>query len=291
MGKKRGFAVILAAGILALASSGARAETVYGVTQAGFLVNWDSATPGTIPAGVAIQGLSTNETIIGIDFRPATGELFGLGSFSRLYTINTATGMSTPVGAAFGPPPLNGASFGFDFNPTVDRIRLVSDSDQNLRLNPNTGQIGAVDPNLIYAAGDPNFGTNPNVSHVAYTNSVAGATSTTLYGLDTGTDTLVRHTVGPGFNELVTVGLLGTNVTEIGGFDISGGTGIAYATVRDVQLSQSTFWTINLTTGAGAFVGQIGGGHVITSMAVVPEPGTLSLLVLAGTCLIRRTRR
>ncbi len=284
-------AVCTAIGAMALMTSTVRAEVVFGVTQSGFLVNWDSATPGTIPAGVAISGLSANETILGIDFRPATGELYGLGSFSRIYTINTATGVSTPVGAAFGPPPLNGASFGFDFNPTVDRIRLVSDADQNLRLNPITGQIAATDPNLVYAAGDVNFGVNPNVSHVAYTNSFAGAVTTTLYGLDTGTDTLVRHTVGPGFNQLVTVGLLGTNVTEIGGFDISGGTGIAYATVRDVQLSQSTFWTINLNTGAGAMVGQIGGGHVITAMTVVPEPGSLSMLILGGVLLARRNRR
>ena len=62
----------------------ANAEIVYGVTQKGFLVNWDSATPGTINGGSAIQGLQNNETLVGIDFRPATGELFALGSFSRL---------------------------------------------------------------------------------------------------------------------------------------------------------------------------------------------------------------
>jgi hypothetical protein len=43
------------------------------------------------------------------------------------------------MSAAVFMPVLAGTSFGFDFNPTVDRIRLVSDSGQNLRLNPNSG--------------------------------------------------------------------------------------------------------------------------------------------------------
>ena len=46
---------------------------------------------------------------------------------------------------------------GFDFNPTVDRIRVVSSNDRNYRLNPNTGAIAFIDTNLAYAATDPNI--------------------------------------------------------------------------------------------------------------------------------------
>jgi hypothetical protein len=266
----------------------ALAEAVYGVTEAGFLVNWESATPGTIIAGVPLQGLQSNEQIVGIEFRPTTGELFGLGSFSRIYSINPASGQASPVSGAGFSPTLNGASFGFDFNPTVDRIRMVSDADQNLRANPITGMIAATDPSLVYAAGDVREGVNPNVSHVAYTNSVPGATTTTLYGMDAGTDSLVRHTVGPGFAQLVTVGGIGTDITEQGGFDISGPTGVAFATVQDSTLARSTFWTIDLNTGAGSMVGEVGGGHMITAMAVVPEPASFALLVIGALMLRRR---
>lgn len=65
---------------------------------------------------------------------------------------------------------------GFDFNPTVDRIRLVTENEQNLRLHPETGMVAAVDG-----------GINPgdrNITAAAYTNSFAGATSTTLYKID-----------------------------------------------------------------------------------------------------------
>src|SRR5207253_11128454 len=80
-----------------------------------------------------------------------------------------------------------------DFNPVVDRIRVVSNADQNLRLNPNDGTLTAIDTNLAFAAGDPNQGANPNVVALAYTNNFAGAGSTTLFGIDDGIDSLVRQ--------------------------------------------------------------------------------------------------
>ncbi len=279
----------LAIAALTACASLAHAELIYGLTLQGSLVTFDSLTPGTISSGVAVQGLQANETLVGIDTRPATGELFGLGSFNRMYRIDPVTGLATQVGGTAFTPGLNGSSFGFDFNPTVDRIRVTSDADQNLRLNPITGALAAVDGSLAYAAGDVNFGRNANVVHAAYTNNVAGATTTTLYGIDAGTDALVIQSP-PNNGVLTTVGLLGMDVTDIGGFDISGATGIAYAVLLDANLSRSALWTINLSTGAGTLVGQVGGGAIITAMTVVPTPGAASLLALAGVVSIRRRR-
>jgi hypothetical protein len=39
-----------------------------------------------------------------------------------LFTVNTASGALTAIGTGLTPA-LSGTSFGFDFNPTVDRIR------------------------------------------------------------------------------------------------------------------------------------------------------------------------
>ena len=85
----------------------------------------------------------SREPALAIDLRPSTGQIYLLGSTSRLYVVNPADGVVTAVGVAFSPA-LSGTTFGFDFDP-VDRIRVVSDTGQNLRLNPDTGAVVAVD--------------------------------------------------------------------------------------------------------------------------------------------------
>ncbi|MEZ6234188.1 MAG: DUF4394 domain-containing protein [Phycisphaerales bacterium] len=279
--------IALAAGTLAAATGLANAELVYGVTSNQFLVTFDSATPGTVQSGAALSGLQQNEQILGIDFRPATGQLYALGSTSRLYTINTNTGAASQVGPGPFANTLNGSSFGFDFNPTIDRIRVVSEADQNLVLNPDTGGSTMV-TSLFYPAGDANAGVNPNVVASAYTNSFAGATTTQLYGIDSALDILVTQANSAG--TLGTVGPLNTDVTDLAGFDISGSTGIAYAAVQNATLGRTTFWTVNLATGNATMVGEIGGGSLIGSIAVIPAPAT-GALALAGLLVATRRRR
>jgi len=282
---------LIAAAALGVVPAGlAQGETAYAVTQGGTLVSFDTADPSNLFSGVAISGLQTNEKILGIDFRPATGQLYALGSTSRLYTLNSSTGLVTQVGAGPFATALNGSSFGFDFNPVIDRIRLVSDVNKNYVLNPNDGSATVV-TDVFYNTGDPNQGQDPNVVNSAYTNSFNGATSTQLYGIDTGLDILVTQANSAG--TLQTVGPLGANITAIGGFDISGATGNAFVAEIDSVLSPSLtrFWQINLSTGGGTYLGEIGGGEVVTALAVVPEPGTAGLLSLGGLGMLRRRRK
>jgi len=121
----------------------ANAELIIGLTTQNALIRFDSATPGTTFSAVSVSGLQSGETLLGIDYRPATGALYGVGSSSRLYTLNTATGVATQVGlGAFGA--LSGTDFGVDFNPVVDRLRIVSNTGQNLRVNPDTGALAGL---------------------------------------------------------------------------------------------------------------------------------------------------
>jgi len=147
-------------GTLCAGAPMASAELVTGLTVTNTLVTFDSATPGAVSAPVAITGLGAGEFLVAIDRRPATGQLYGLGSASHLYGINAVTGAATQVGSS-GAFTLSGTAFGFDFNPTVDRIRVTSTTTQNLRLNPNDGTLAATDSALAYAAGDPNVGATP----------------------------------------------------------------------------------------------------------------------------------
>lgn len=257
----------------------ASASVVYGLTSTNTLVSFDSASPGIVTGNVSISGLSTGEVFRGIDFRPADGQLYGLSSGSRLYSINTATGVATAIGAA-GQFSLNGSAFGFDFNPTVDRIRVTSNLDQDLRLNPNNGALAATDGALAYAAGDVNAGVNPNIVGSAYTNSFNGATTTTLYNIDSLLDVLVTQNP-PNSGTLNTVGSLGFDTGDNVGFDILSFGNTAFASLTGPG-GTSSFFSVNLASGAATSLGAIGNGLTLVDIAVqqVPEPETLALLMV-----------
>lgn len=244
-------------------------ETLY-VSTTNQLLRFDSASPGTLGSTLTVTGLQAGESLEGIDFRPANGQLYGLGSSGRLYTINVTTGAATQVGAPFS---LVGSRFGFDFNPTVDRIRVVSNLGQNLRLHPDTGAVAATDPNLAFALTDVNAGETPMATGAGYTNSLAGAITTTLYDLELNNDVLV--TQNPANNgTLNTIGPLGVAaVDSFVGFDISARTKTAYAAINPG--GGSILYRVDLSTGTALRVGTIGSGIAgITGLAVASSNGT-----------------
>jgi hypothetical protein len=120
-------------------------ETLYVVNDANRLIAINGGRPGIALSDRALGGLQPGERILGIDWRVARGQLFALGSSGILYRIETATATASQVGPVI-PVPIRGNEFGFDFNPTVDRIRVVSDAGLNLRLHPDTGALVDGDP-------------------------------------------------------------------------------------------------------------------------------------------------
>jgi hypothetical protein len=238
-------AAVTAASALALPGGAFAAEAFYGVTQDNRLVTFQSDNVTNVAPSHPITGLPGGEGIVGLDVRPLNGQLYALGKTSRVYVINPRTGAARQVGATPFIPALAGTSFGFDFNPTVDRIRVTSDAEQNLRLNPDDGTVAGVDTNLAYVAGDPGAGTTPNVTASAYTNSFAGATSTTLFDIDN-----ARHALAiqnpPNDGALTTVGALGTSNDAVA-FDIGEGN-VGYAVLNEEQNKQGLY-RIDLTNG------------------------------------------
>jgi uncharacterized protein DUF4394 len=240
-----GLFALTAASALAVPGAASAAEAFYGVTQDNRLVTFQSDNVTNVEPSHPITGLPGGENIVGLDVRPLNGQLYALGKTSRLYVINPRTGAARQGGATPFIPALAGASFGFDFNPTVDRIRVTSDAEQNLRLNPDNGTVAGVDTNLAYAAGDPGAGTNPIVAGSGYTNSFAGATSTTLYDIDNARHALVIQNP-PNDGTLTTVGALGTNNNAVA-FDIGDGN-VGYAVLNGEQDRQNLY-RIDLSNG------------------------------------------
>jgi hypothetical protein len=226
--------------------------------------------------------------LLAIDFRPSTGQLFGVTDLSRLYVINPTTGVATQVGSGSFSPALNlggirgwAVDLGFDFNPVVDRIRVVTPTGQNLRLNPDTGEVVAVDTPLAFASGDQSDGRAPLVSAAAYTNNFPGATATTLYtiinGSGSGFPQTILATLGslggnpasPNTGQLFTVANIGLVYIEPTGIDIAPD-GTAYALLSSTD-TLNQFFTINLATGSVSHLGGTGPEFVRDLAIVLPN--------------------
>lgn len=265
-------ASVFLASTFAAHAGGPVTDQLAGISANGKLVVFRSNDPASATS-VKIRGLQKKEKLLAIDVRPLNGQLYGLGSTSRIYTINRTTGQATAVAGPIDPL-LAGTSFSFDFNPVVDRIRIMSDDGQNLRVHPDTGVTVAIDASLAYAGGDPNFATIPGVVACAYNNNDNNPeTSTTLFNIDATRDILVRQDP-PNAGTLNTIGALGVDVSDVAGFDVSGSTGIAYAglIVKDGNKKRlrTTLVTVNLATGATTSLGRVGGPWPLTSLTVLP---------------------
>lgn len=275
--------LLLAAPATAAAAHGqaARADgaAIFGLTRSGKIVVVKRDRPNRIVATLNVSGLANGEWLVGIDVRPATGQLYGVGSTSQMYTIDVATGVATAIGARLSPG-LAGDAFGVDFNPVADRLRIVSNTAQNLRVHPDTGAV-TVDGSLAFAAGDVNTGAIAHVTAAAYTNSVAGATSTTLYTIDVGLGILATQNP-PNDGTLNTVGrlqaatllwfvrdLLRLNDRDDLGFDIVSKDGNNEGWVV-IPLNHRVTFLMEIDLGSGNLIGFniIGGTSGIVDIAV-----------------------
>ncbi|MBM7789741.1 DUF4394 domain-containing protein [Tenggerimyces flavus] len=263
-------ALATTAGVLTMpsasASSGGGGQ-IYLLEKGGTLSTRDANLPLLAKHRVKIRGLD-GDRLVGIDTRPATGELYGLGKRGQLYVVDARSGRASAVGS-----PAAGAvgdKVGFDFNPTVDRIRVVTSAGRNVRLHPDTGAVAGVDGDLAYSTG----GSAPRLAASAYTNSVAGATTTGLYGLDSARDTLVTQgtlpgrtpVVSPNTGQLFKVGRLGLDITSVNGFDLRPGASSAIAAVeRDSHglFGSSKLVRVNLKTGHATPLLALGLGDVV----------------------------
>lgn len=241
----------------------AAARVLFATTDQNQLIRFNARNPELLRDVRAITGLPAGVSLRGIDFRPATGDLYGVGSDSVVYRVNPRTGIAIAEGPAFAPA-LDGTSFGVDFNPTVDKIRVVSDARQNLRLNPDEGTVLLEDTRL-------NPGS-PRVVAAGYLNSGFTATrptATELLVVDAAGDTLFTQDP-PNGGTLTKPRKLGVDVQDQAGFDIAGVENTGYLATRGPRSRDGAqLYTVDPMTGATRPQGRIGGGRrlVVTGLA------------------------
>jgi hypothetical protein len=253
-------------------------ETIYAVTAGNQLIQFNAGQPQKTLSSKALTGLAAGDSLLGIDYRVAKGQLYGLGAGGQLYRIDTKTGAASAVGTPSALPKEGATEWGFDFNPTVDRIRVVNDAGYNLRLHPDTGALVDSDPNqpgvqldgrLAYDAADVNAGKAPAIVAAGYTYNKDNDKITTNYALDgrqgvlvhQGTKEGVQPLVSPNTGRLYTVGSLGVGSFDKATLDISDVSNAAYAAIT--AGGKSSWYRIDLATGKATRIGTVAGGPVV----------------------------
>ena len=243
---------------------------VVGLTADQRLICFDEDHPRDADTIGGVKGLTLDNSLVGIDFRPATGELYGFGDAGGIYTLDLNTAIATlrsRLNMDGMDVALSGTYFGVDFNPTVDRLRIVSDTGQNLRVNVDTGAT-LVDGTLNNAGV-----TATGVTGAAYTNNDSDPnTATTLYVIDSVLDQVAIQ-APPNAGTLNPTGKLTLDAASAVGFDI-------YSRIRNdstvdvrglaslVTGGKTGFYRINLFTGNARLRGTFSSHNQVIGIAI-----------------------
>jgi len=257
------------------------AQSLVGITQDDKVFTMANiAAPGLISTPITVTGMTAGQTIAGADVRPLTGELYIMGydalsNTAQIYSLNTATGVasaisSTPMSLGLGATD----AVSFDFDPTMDRIRVVGANGKNYDINPVNGAIVSTDADLSFNLADVNHLATPSIGAIAYTNSYVGAGATTLYSYDMALNVLaaidspatgVLHTIG-------NTGLMVNTITHSIDMDVYVDpvtlNSTAYLAANTNADLNDNLYSVDLNTGAATSLGLIGGGLDVKNIAI-----------------------
>jgi len=243
--------------------SGRSSVDVVGLTDDQRLICFRSDRPGRARVIGKVTGLDTDTKLVGIDARPANGSYYGVGDQGGVYTLDTGSARVNLVGRIN--VPLRGTAFGVDFNPAADRLRIVSDAGQNLRINVDTVAT-TVDTDLSYTPGTPATG----IVAAAYANNDLSAdTATTLFDVDSALDQVAIQSP-PNNGSLAPTGKLGVDAVGDASADIYSRTrgGAAQDNTGFAVLDGSTFHRLDVLTGRVAKVGTFSDKLTVIGIAV-----------------------
>ncbi|ONI53155.1 MULTISPECIES: DUF4394 domain-containing protein [unclassified Streptomyces] len=246
-----------------------KALTAIGLTADLHLVQFTVDRPAKPMSIGKVSGLRGDTKIVGIDFRVQNEKLYGVGDKGGIYTLNTTNAKAMKVSQLT--VALSGKHFGVDFNPAANRLRVISDTGQNLRHNIDDNAA----PLTTTADGTLTNPTTPpttarGVTAAAYTNNdLNPATATTLFDIDTTTDRVSLQSPANA-GTLAPTGNLGINAGPNAGFDIyfshrtQTNHGFAALSVN----GSFGFYGVNILTGQAAAIGSFPKNHQVTDVAL-----------------------
>ncbi|MFD4027232.1 DUF4394 domain-containing protein [Streptomyces sp. NPDC058576] len=248
---------------------GHRALTAVGLTADQRLVEFRVDRPaGTTNIG-RVSGLRGDTKVVGIDFRVQNAKLYGIGDQGGVYTLNTTNARATKVSQLT--VALAGRQFGVDFNPAANRLRVISDTGQNLRHNidDSAAPLGTTtDGTLTNPTMPPTTATG--VTGAAYTNNdLNTATATTLFDIDAMADRVSLQSPANA-GTLAPTGNLGVNAGPDAGFDIyfspKHGTNRGFATLNTAGAAR--LFEVDVLTGAARDLGAFPQRRQVTDLAL-----------------------
>jgi Domain of unknown function (DUF4394) len=247
---------------------------VVGLTDDQRLVTFRSGSPSRVTTVGRIFGLKSDRSLVGIDYRVQDGKLYGVGDRGGVYTISTRNASVVKVSQLT--VALDGQSFGVDFNPAANRLRVISNTGQNLRHNiddpagmPAAGTT-ATDTTLTYP---PATGAATGVTGAGYTNNdLSSGTATTLFDLDTNLDqTAVQSPANAG--TLAPTGKLLVDSDSSAGFDVytglRDGTAVSNTGFATLKVNgRYGLYQIGLLAGGAKFAGAFPSRHQVVDLAI-----------------------
>jgi hypothetical protein len=260
--------VLLAASAADAAGSRCPRLRVIGLTSDQHLVAFRACKPGRVRDIGRVSGLGGGDSaLVGIDFRVQDGALYGVGNGGGVYSLDETTGEARFVSQLS--VALEGTAFGVDFNPAANRLRVVSDTGQNLRHDVSVATGGTTpDAALTYTTPPTAPVAATGITASAYTNNDATAmsppnTGTTLFELDTNLNQLTLQSP-PNNGILVATGQLGVDPGPAAGFDVYTALGLDGMAADNLGLAvlsvggAPALYGIELLTGEASRIGALG---------------------------------
>jgi hypothetical protein len=282
------FCTLVLVYLAALCNVAVATPTLYAILG-GSIVSFKPETPGTLLTNRSDVG--TSDSARAIEFDPISGSLYAMYQTSttayQLRRINLTTGYVSELsqfGTLTTTASASGIGVGMAYDPLANDFRVITAAGNNLSINLATARSGSVYSPLAYPSGDTGFGITPYIEHIAYTDAVPSASTTTLYGIDTQRNVLVRiGTAGSPYSpQVYTVGTtaLGINPTDYGGFVIDPATNVGYAAMTVGGAPR--LYQINLTSGIASLLGQIGTSATARVEGLAVAPGVNHCLDIDG---------
>jgi Domain of unknown function (DUF4394) len=259
-----------------------RSLQVVGLTTDGRLVRFDADSPQRTRDLGKVRNLTGDQSLVGIDHRVQDGKLYGVGNAGGIYTLGAGDARATKVGQLT--VALSGTSFGVDFNPAANRLRVVSNTGQNLRHNLDDA-AATMPPLAGMTMADgvlnvPPATTTPvmGIAGAAYTNNdLDPNTATTLFDLDTAADQISVQSPANG-GALAPTGKLLVDAGPVAGFDIYsrdafGATQSNHGFATISVLGRYSFHKVSLLTGRASRIGSFRPSTQVADIAIPLDQG------------------